>query len=185
MAELKDYSGTFNPKLRYEDFSKDALIKLLIQYSRAYNFMMGSWHNVMRRRYGDKIAMECDIEQWMATGPMVSGWLSKALNIEGHNVETIFKALQVDPGFPLGLFDVEWELVNPNHGFFTVKSCNALKQFEREGKGYEILICRELEQPTFTKTAQRYHPNVKVIPIKLPPRKSPDDIACKWEYKID
>jgi hypothetical protein len=29
------------------------------------------------------------------------------------------------------------------------------------------------------------NPKVKVTPLKLPPRKSPDEIACQWEYKIE
>jgi len=183
--KLKDYSGPFKPNLKYEDFTKDTLVRLLKEYARAYNLHQGSWYNVMRERYGDKVTIECDIAQWMTTGPMVAKWLSEALNIAGGNVEAMFKALQVDPGFPLSTFDIEWELVNPNHGFFTVKKCTALNYFEKEGKGFEIPLCRDLEPPTFLKTAQYFNPKVKLTSIKLPPRKSPKEIACKWEYKID
>lgn len=186
MKALKDdYRGPFDPNLRYEDFSKEALIKLLVQYSSSYQMLLGAWYDVMRNKYGDKAAIECDIAQWMITGPMVARFVSKGLDIEGDDVEALFKRFQVDPGFPLGLFDIEWDLKNPNHGVFTVKKCRGLEFYEKEGKGFDYPLCHEVEPPTFTNTAHWTNPNIKVTPLKLPPRKSRDEIACQWEFKLE
>ena len=119
MKALKDdYRGPFEPNLRYDDFSREALIKLLVQYSRSYQILLGAWYDVMRDRYGDKAAIECDIAQWMISGPMVARFVSKALDIDGDDVEALFKRFQVDPGLPLALYDIEWDLKNPNWGIF-------------------------------------------------------------------
>ena len=36
MTELSDYSGELKPDLKYEDFSKEALIRLLQEYGRIF-----------------------------------------------------------------------------------------------------------------------------------------------------
>ena len=185
MAELKDYSGPFNPNLKFEDFSKEALLKIVKEYSRCYLILQGSWHSTLRERYGDRANIDCDCYQWMTSGPANAHWLSRAMNIKAENVESYFKALQLDPSFPLALFDLEYELVDPNHGFITCKRCTALDAYEAEGTGHEIIMCHEEEPATFAYAALYHHPKLIVRPVKLPPRKSKDEIACKWECKID
>jgi len=51
MAELKDYSCSFKPTAKYEDFSKDVLVKLLKEYQRAYLIILGEWDKVTRERF--------------------------------------------------------------------------------------------------------------------------------------
>ena len=184
MKKLQDYSGPFNPKLKFEDLSKEMMLKLLNEYQRAYLLIMGEWHRVMRERYGEAEAIECDNSQWMVAGPLVASYLCKALNIKGGNVESFFKRRQMDPGFPMRLFDIEWELVNPNLGYITVKKCSALNAFEIAGQGYEIPMCHVEDPPTMINTGFYHNPNLICRPIKLPPRKNKEEIACKWEVRI-
>ena len=185
MKDLHDYSGPFDPNLRYEDFSKETLAKLVEEFAMALQLLEGSWHMILRERFGDAATIEMDTTQWTRSTPRYHRRISRLLNIQGNNVETLFKALQLDPAFSLGFFDMEWEIVDDNHGFFTVKNCGPLNAFEKEGKGYEARICHDLEIPTFTATLHYYNPKAKITPIKLPPRKSKDDIACKWEITIE
>ena len=136
MAELKDYRGPFDPNLRFEDFSKETLVKLLKEYARLYIILHGSWHTLMREKYGDRVNIDLDCYQWMVSAPANAHFLSRALSIQPENVESYFKALQVDPAFPLALFDIEYELVTPDHGFMTCKRCTALDAYEAEGRGH-------------------------------------------------
>ncbi|MFC1944043.1 hypothetical protein ACFLX5_00845 [Chloroflexota bacterium] len=183
--DLRDYSGPFDPNRRYPDFSKDTLVMLLEEYSRSYRLLERQWHAVLRERHSDREAVECAIGQWMSTRPMVSHWLSKALNIEGDNVETFFKRLQMDPRFTPAEFDVCWELRRPDSGVFTVKKCGTLVSLEEEGKGYELTLCNEQELPALTRVAQYTNPHMKMVPLRLPPRRSETDIACQWEVKLE
>jgi hypothetical protein len=185
MAELKDYSGPFNPDLRFEDFSKETLVKLLKEYSRLYLILHGSWHTLVRERFGDRANIDLDCYQWMVSAPANAHWLARALKIQPENVESYFKALQVDPAFPLALFDLEYELVTPDHGFMTCKRCTALDAYEAEGRGHEVPMCHEEEPATFAYAALYHHPKMVIRPVKLPPRTSKDEIACKWECKIE
>jgi hypothetical protein len=185
MRDLQDYAGPFDPNLRYEDFSKETLAKLVEEFAMALQILEGNWHRILRERFGDAATIEMDITQWVRSSPRYHRRISKLLNIQGSNMETIFKALQMDPAFSPGFFDIEWELVDANRGYFTVKNCGPLNAFEKEGRGYEAHICHDLEIPTFTATLHYYNPKAKITPIKLPPRRSEDDIACKWEITIE
>lgn len=113
------------------------------------------------------------------------GYVQQKTEREGNNVESIFKALQFDPAFSPGFFDIEWQLEDANCGIFTVKNCGPLNSIEKEGKGYEVRICQELEPPAFAATVHYYNPRAKITPLKLPPRESPDDIACKWKITLE
>jgi len=184
MADLVDYSVAFNPKARYEDFSKETLVKLLKEYERAYLIVLGEWDRVLKERHSDTAALENNVSMWMTAGPLVEHHLCRALNINVGNAESFFKAIQMDPGFPLMLFDNEFELVNPNYGLITVKKCTALNAFEREGKGYEIPLCHIVEPSTMINTALYHNPNMIFKPVQLPPREDKGGIACKWEARI-
>jgi hypothetical protein len=59
MTNLQDYSGPFDPKRKYEDFSPEALTKLLKEYQRAYMIVIGELHRVMRERFGEVQAIAC------------------------------------------------------------------------------------------------------------------------------
>jgi len=176
MKDLSDYSGPFDPNLRYEDLSKETLSKLVEEFAMALQILEGNWQRILRERFGDAETIEMGITQWTRSTPRYHRRISNLLNIQGNNVETIFKALQFDPAFSPGFFDIEWQLEDANCGFFTVKNC---------GKGYEVRICHELEPPAFAATVHYYNPGAKITPLKLPPRKSPDDIACKWKITIE
>jgi len=55
---------------------------------------------------------------------------------------------------------------------------------ERAGLGFEKLICGKSEPASFQMLAKAINPNIVVTPLKLPPRKSKDEIACQFEYKL-
>ena len=93
MKELKDYSGDFIPDVRFQDFSKDALVRLLVAAAHDYIGIDGIWLNTIRRRYGDEVAFDCSREVWD------TGWLRevqrgcRAMNIYGNDIATLFKYL--------------------------------------------------------------------------------------------
>jgi hypothetical protein len=42
-----------------------------------------------------------------------------------------------------------------------------------------------VETRLFEIRAKAINPKMKVTPLKLPPRKSKDEIACQWEFRLD
>ena len=185
MAELQDYSGPYKPDLKLTDFSKEALVELLVAASKLYLGADGMWTTVIQKRYGEEVAFNCSREVWAANYHHEIVRPCEALNIKGDDVATAFKHLQVDPGFAV-MFDCDFDLKNKDHGIFTVKRCLSLEYCERHNNTWlQKLICEELDAEGFEVHAHYFNPKIKVTPLKLPPRKGPDDIACIWEYKLE
>jgi hypothetical protein len=195
MAEAKDYSGEFNPNLRLTDFSKEALIKLLISTSKAYLGVDGLWTTMMRGKVGDRAAFDLDKEMWFSKG--LEHDIKRTvepMNIEGHDIATLFKYWQVCPSFAVAYTgpppdfrpNVHFELKNKNHGIMTVERCFSLEYFERHQDGpLQKLACEEIDLPAWEWLAHRFNPNIKVRPLKMPPRKGEDAIACQWELTLE
>jgi len=63
--------------------------------------------------------------------------------------------------------------------------CPSLLALEREGEGRERRICGQIEPELFRIRAHHINPQIKVTPLQLPPRRSPGEIACQWEYTLE
>ena len=61
MGELRDYSGEHRPDLKFEDFSKEALVRLIKAYQTIFVGLMGMWNTVNR----DWMAMST--REWSAS----------------------------------------------------------------------------------------------------------------------
>ena len=195
MKELQDYSGEFNPELTLPDFSREALIRLLVAAGKLYLGIDGVWTSLMRKKYGDKTAFDYDKEVWFSKGLELDiRQTVEALNIKGNDIPTLFKYLQFGPAFsviyvgPPPDFEprVKFELKSENHGIMTVTRCNSLEYFERHNDtALQKLACEEIDLPAFKWIARQFNPKIAVEPLKLPPRKSRDEIACQWEFKLE
>lgn len=182
--EISDYSGEFIPNLQYEDFSKDALIRMLGEYSRVYVALDGFYHSFLTERFGLEEAGRLGAEMWLKAGRLSIRRLKEVLDIGGNDVETLFKWLQVDPAFSSGVYERSLELKDRNHGIITVTKCPSLEYFEKQGDGREVTICQGEETDLFIGWPKLVNPEIEVTCLKIPPRSSRDDIACQWEYKL-
>jgi len=57
---LSDYSTDFNPDLRFEDLSKETLVRLLELYSRLLVTLDGFWYLSIKERVSNEEALACD-----------------------------------------------------------------------------------------------------------------------------
>jgi hypothetical protein len=195
MGELQDYSGEFNADLTLLDFSKEAILRLLVATGKLYLGIDGIWTGLMRQKLGDKQAFDFDKEVWFSKGIEIDiKQTCDALNITGNGLSALFKYLQFGPAFsviyvgPPPDFEprVQFEMKDKNHGIMTVTRCNSLEYFERHNdNALQKLACEEIDLPAFKWIAKRFNTKIECEPIKLPPRRSPDDVACRWEFKIE
>ncbi|MBT4513206.1 MAG: hypothetical protein HOC20_13485 [Chloroflexi bacterium] len=184
--EVKDYSGPFDPDMKLENLSKEALMNLVRECSRLYLVLDGHWNTHVQAKYGWQEAFDFDMKVWETMQAYEPGRIAKALNIQGDDVSAYLKILQFMPAFPSSIYDIRWELIDENHGRITVDRCTSLEYFEREGKGGEEPICQIMEPCAFQWTVSAINPKMKVVPTKLPPRKNKDDVPhCVWEVSLD
>jgi hypothetical protein len=185
MKDLPDYSGDFDPQLKLQYFSKEALIRLLVAASKLYTGIDPLWVAATRKRFGDRAAFDYDREIWQTGTLNEVRRVAKALNITGNDVAALFKYFQFSPGFGV-LFDIDWDLKDMNHGIMTVTRCNGVIWWERTGDhALQKFTCEEIEIPMFQRVASYFNPRMKATALKLPPRKSEQDIACRWEFKVE
>ncbi len=185
MDELKDYSGEFIPNIRYEDFSREALAKLLKVYCKELLTIDAYWQEQVRKRLGEEVMSECLLQNWCRIGKHEMGWTMEALNITGDDVAAYVKANQMLPSFAQDVFDFEWDLKNDNHATLTVQYCPGLASLERNNPERIQWNCHVLEFEAMKAYMVAVNPAMQVRPLKLAPRQNPDEIACQWEFTIE
>ncbi|MFO8010687.1 MAG: DUF6125 family protein [Dehalococcoidia bacterium] len=185
-GNLSDYSGEFDPDIRLDDFDKEALLRLYKAASRCYITIDGIWMSLVREKFGDEVARELELKVWNWRAlPMEARRICRALNIEGSDVATLFKFFQTQPGFAGLDFDITYELKDRNHGICTVKRCLSLEYFERhDDMDTAKYVCEVIDATGFQDAAHYFNPDMTAKPLKLPPRRGEDDIACQWEYRV-
>src|SRR3546814_10161923 len=107
--ERPDYAGPFDPDFRYEDLSKEALVRLVREYALIVHLLDRSMCAAIGMRYGQEVVEELAIEEWRGASPIYGDRPRKIMAIPGDGVEAIFKVLKLDPGFPQHYMDVRYE----------------------------------------------------------------------------
>jgi len=181
--EMNDYSGPYNPNLTFNDLSKEFILKLMQVWQYAWLHMTEAWYDAVKEKVDKETADVCETAAWCRIGERVNPRFAKVANVELKTVLDSMKVLQL----PLdnttgGLYPIQIEVINPNHVIWTIPQCQSLKFFEAKDPERIKYVCYENEK----RVIERYMVNrkIKVTPLKLPPRNSPDEIACKWEAKM-
>jgi len=183
MSELTDYSGEFDPQFDHSKLSKKTLLKLLHTYNEYMLRIDGFWYLTVMNKWGNDEAFGCDLKVWEKAQPWEIKAVSKVLNIEGDDVASLMKYMQMSPW--MWIYDWTIDLKNPKHSVVTIHHCPTLISLEKEGTGREIRICRELEPRMMEIQASFFNPQIKAIPLKVPPRTDYSDCCCQWEFKLD
>lgn len=186
MQELQDYSGEFDADIKYENFSKEVLLKMLELYARLVLLTDGLWNTEVKRRHGPGEAFDIEDIVWLKMDPFQRREIMKILDIQGNDVATFMKINQWIATAYHTLFPCRMELKNKNHGVITVLDCPALKHFERQGDEEGMrTACHEKEPLVWGKMAQLVNPDIKTKALKLPPREGPEEIACQFEFTLE
>ena len=182
-GDRADYSGDFDPDIRYADFSKGFLLDLLEAYARYMHRVDALWYLTVKARHGDADALACDGLVWEKAIPFELEMARRLYKIEGDDVAAMAKALQVRPVLRIKEFTVD--LRDDNHAVFTVTRCPTLEGLEKEGEGRERNICSIIEPQVLRTIADFFNPRIGIRSLRLPPREDTDDICCRWELSLN
>src|SRR5579863_2288469 len=186
MEGRNDYSGPFDPDFRYEDLSKEALVRLVREFALIVHLLDRSMCAAIAMRFGGDVMKELAVEEWAGASPLYGDRLRRIMDIEGDGVSAIFKVLQLDPGFPHHYMDVHYEVVDETHGYFELAHCGALMDAEPWGERMVTGMCHHIEDGTFDYTAQAVNPKARIRAVHRPPRVPTDRTPhCRWEVVID
>lgn len=182
MKELNDYGGCLKPDISMEDFSRDALLSMVQLYCRLFLAVDGFWYLAVKERFSNEDALACDMWTWEKMSRYELDRITKTMKIHGKDVVSLIKAFQLEPWMWNAKYRVE--VRNQNHVILTFVDCPVLVSLEKEGQGREETICKVVEPKVFRDYADYFNPNIQIKALKLPPRKSRDEIACIWEFKV-
>jgi len=182
MAELTDYRDGFDPEFSHEKLAKKTLLELLKAYMGYLQKVDGHWYVNVMNKWGNDEAFDCDVKVWRKAQVHELRVISSILNIQGNDVTTVMKYFQVSPW--MWVHEHEIEVKSSSHGILTLYTCPVLSALEKEGSGREKRICQELEPQTLGLIAHYFNPEIKIIPIKVPPRTDYSDICCRWGFEL-
>ncbi|MBL7119422.1 MAG: hypothetical protein ISS53_01910 [Dehalococcoidia bacterium] len=182
--EYNDLSGPFNPDLTFESFSKELLLKLINIYQYAWVQLATEFLRVIGERYGMEVAEEINLDAWRRMSKRVNPRYAKVANIPMKTVIDSVKALQLPLDNTIGpIYRMQYNVIDENHVIMTLPRCRTLESLERDEPHRISTICQVLEKIMI----EHYLMNdyIKVVPLKLPPRASKDEICCKWELTLE
>ena len=190
--ELDDYSGPFEPDLRLSDFSKPALMKLVEIGGEIYGAVNRKWYEAVTQRFGTEVADELHHQVWFAeggAGDHENFTISRLMGFADEDeMTTPLKVWQCLPAMSTRMTltfrqvgEREWEMYTPQ--------CAVPEMGEMAGPeifDYMInKVCGHLELFGFRHGAARWNPNVRIDPIKLPPRADASEPHCRWRITLE
>jgi hypothetical protein len=184
MDELDDLGGAFNPDFRPEDLSKEALVKLWRSTCRLLIGIDGHWAARVREKLGEEATFEINNGVWEDMVSREKRWITEGMNVSGNDLAAFFKFQQINPA-TAGIMEIDLDLESPNKGTMTVTRCSVLESCEKLGLADRQKACCDMDVIYFPNQAREINPNIKTKCLKLPPRQSKDEIACKWEFTLE
>jgi hypothetical protein len=191
MKDLEEYSGKYDPNIKYQDFSKAALSRLLNAYSKEIALLSAFWYNAVKESCGEEQAFACEVKVWEDIGAPEINWTREALNIQGTDLNAFAKLVEMGGAFARDVYDSTFDFKSPNHVVFTITKCPSLTYLERhKEKGRIAKLCQILEPASMRAYAAAVNPDIIITPLKLPPREGWDEkgwggLCCQWELKIE
>ena len=173
----------FEAKIR-EQFDPKTLALLWNHAAITYMLSTDRWYTGVRRRRGEEVARKLEKNVWIDRGAaeydLAIG--RQALGVTGDDVEALLRSFQFAPG-EVGIIDVELELHGPNHGTLTHHRCPAVDRLEHYDDS-RLRHCCEICLAGMPISGEMINASIECKPLKIPPRRDSNDIACKWEYRL-
>lgn len=182
MNKLTDYTGPLLPEIDFNDFSHDTLVRMLTMYAKMYIAIDGFWYMTVMHRSGNDEALACDIQAWKIMSKYEKKRIGEAMDINGNDVLSFIKTLQLSPWFIHTKYRVDME--DNNNALLTVTYCPTLDALEKEGTGRQKHICSVFEPEVFSNYASLFNPKIEVNSLAPLPRQNREDICCKWSFRL-
>lgn len=192
MKEMDDYSGEFEPDLKLTDFSKKGLIRLVEIGGAIYGGVNRHWYQAVAKRYGEQVADKMHHEVWFADGgcgDLENETISGLMGFSHLDDETIpMRVFQCLPAMATRM-NLVFEKQGDHAWILSAPQCVVPETGEKEGP--EVMkymcekICHHLEVFGFRHCAVRWNPNIRIDPIKLPPRADKDEPHCAWRITLE
>jgi Family of unknown function (DUF6125) len=162
-----------------ESLSREEAVKYLKFLSGLAIAVDGLWFMAAERAAGYDKALEMDVDVWVGYARVVVKRIRRDFQIQGTGLEALKEIISHDPmWWSMGEFKIIED--SPGRLAFEVRDCPSLMAMEKMGR--EKLTCEPVEGAYLQALAAAVDPGIKVHALKLPPRKSPDEVCCRWAF---
>jgi hypothetical protein len=181
-VELQDYSGPFKPDLRITDFSREQLARMYLMCHKYDLAMMIAYQGWAIGKHGFDVMADMAVDVW---GRRLFGAARQInmrfLKIKEQSIDTFMKCWQCDiTALPPNFYQT-FEKPSKDVGIVTFHTCYAVTTMEPMGMNEQLLKLCAMDPLAIGKSTKLYHPDMRVKILAFPPRKSQDDVCCKWE----
>ncbi len=166
---------------RIEALSREDLLKRIMMMADLAMAVDGLWFLAAEKADGFERALAMDVEVWEKYARLSVKRIRRHFQIASEPLEAIKDVISYDPLW----YSIRFDFVedNPTRLVFRVNACPALEAMERMGR--EVLTCEPVEGAYLTALADTVDNRIRVKPLKLPPRQSPDEICCSWLLSLE
>jgi hypothetical protein len=174
---LTDYAGAFDPTFQLEDLAHGTLVATLGEFLLQCHLLLRAADFAIRERADADVARDMLLKQWVGVAWVATERLCHAMRIDGTDVASLLKVVQLHPSFPPGYAPVRCKLVDAGRGHVWLDDCDALA--ESEPAGWLALLGRG-EERALAAIVQAQNPQARCRAI------APTGTArFAWEITID
>jgi hypothetical protein len=177
---LQDYAGEFKRDFSLNDLAHNILARHCKKLALDVHLLNRACYTSVVERWGEDAQLPMAIEQWRAMAPITIHRLRKTFAIEGEDMSSVLKILQLNPFLPRDYLKLEFELVDETRGLVWLKDCAALR--ESAPRGIVSLLTHFPETPGFDAMAQAVNPFAR---IRQTDAGLKEGAAVVWEVVID
>jgi hypothetical protein len=142
----------------------------------------GLWFMAAEKASGYDKALDMDVDVWVGYARVVVKRIRRNFQISGTGIEALKEIIQHDPMW-WSMGDVKTTEDSPSRFGFEIIDCPSLIAMEKMGR--KRLTCEPVERAYLEAFAAAVDPAIKVQALKLPPRKSSDEVCCRWAFVLD
>ena len=141
----------------------------------------GLWFMAVEKVSDFDEALRLDIEVWAGYAPVVVKRIRREFGISGTGLKALKEVISHDPLW----WSMDVRIMEDSAGrlAFEVRDCPSLMAQEKMGR--ETLTCEPVERAYLEAQAEAVDPGIKVEALKLPPRKSPNEVCCRWAFFVE
>ena len=165
-------------ELDLNELSKEELIATVKAHSRLFLALDGFWFLAVEEEFGYDTALKIDLDVWRKYFPYEGKYLRKHLGLKKEGIPGIVEVLKYATFAPC-MSKVLISEASEEKGDIGYYGCPSLLAMEKAGR--TDFTCNEAEC-LFDAFAKTIDPIVESKMIGGPPRKSPEDVSCRWEF---
>ena len=178
---MADYAGPFRPDFALEDLAQPVLARQCKEIALDAHLLMRAAFLSVRERFGAEVAPELAREQWAGISPVSIPRVRERLRIEGSDMASILKTLQVDPALPHDYVRSRAQLLDERTGRFWIEDCEALAAGEPDAW---TALLENAEQPGLERVVAAVNPRARMTPLD-PGAVDAGPARLAWQIAID